>query len=142
MPNIDLSQLVTAEDKATTARAAKYADLADLRWQRETGGLDLPDGLSVTTTREAQAQIASTVQNISAGLITEPVAWKLASGWADLTAAQITVIAGAVTDHVRCCFTAERNVAGQLAAQPGSLSGIDLDTIFGTAYAQAAQQWS
>lgn len=135
MPNIDLTQLITAEDKAATARDEKYAALSNLRWQRETGGLSLPGGIQIITTRESQAQIAGVVQSINAGLISEPLDWKLASGWQQLTTAQITAVAGAVADHVKQCFAAERAVTSQMDAIAGDLSGFDIIAAFDAAYA-------
>lgn len=135
MSNIDLTKLITAQDKAASARAEKYADLANLRWQRETGGLALPGGMSIITTRESQAQIAGVVQSINAGLISEHVDWKLASGWQQLTTAQITAVAGAVADHVKQCFAAERAVTAQMDAIAGDLSGFDIVAAFDAAYA-------
>lgn len=72
----------SAAEIEAAARDRAYAALADYRWQRETGGLTLADGSRVLTTREAQSQISNAVQSISSGLITDPVTWKLASGWA------------------------------------------------------------
>ena len=138
MSNIDLTQLITADDKAAEARAKAYADLADLRWQRETGGLSLPGGMSIVTTRESQAQIAGVVQSICAGLISEPLDWKLASGWAALSAQDVQELARAVTTHVKTCFAAERQVAEWLAAQPGDVSAADLRTAFQTALSDLA----
>lgn len=134
MSNIDLTQLNTAEMKAAEARTKAYADLADLRWRRETGGLSLPGGMSIITTRESQAQIAGVVQSINAGLISEPIDWKLASGWQQLTTAQITSVAGAVADHVKQCFAAERAVTAQMDAITGDLAGFDIVAAFDAAY--------
>lgn len=133
MSNIDLSQMVTAEDKAVNHRTQMFAGLASLRWQRETGGIALPDGSQVSTTRESQAQITSAVNSLQNGLIVEPVAWKLASGWADLTAAQVTAVAGAVADHVKRCFAAERAMQVQMEAL-ADLAGFDAETAFDAAY--------
>ena len=138
MSNIDLTQLVTAADKSAAARAARQADLAELRWQHETGGLTLPDGRTVMTTRESQAQIAGVVQSINAGLISEPIDWKLASGWAALSAQDVQELARADTTHVKTCFAAERQVAEWLAAQPGDVSAADLRTAFQTALSDLA----
>lgn len=134
MSNVDLTQLITADDKSAEARAKAYADLADLRWQRETGGVTLPVGLHIITTRESQAQIAGVMQSIAAGLIAEPIDWKLASGWVEISAAQMTEIAQAVADHVKRCFAAERSVYEHMQTTPGDLSGYDLGAAFDVAY--------
>lgn len=130
MSNIDLSQMRTAADKQAARRADAMARLAELRWQHETGGLTLPDGTHVATTRQSQAQIASVMQSLEAGLITAPVDWKTASGWVQLSAAQISALAAAVALHVKACFAAERSVAEQLETLPGDLSDVDLPAAF------------
>ncbi|MGC9368720.1 MAG: DUF4376 domain-containing protein [Paracoccaceae bacterium] len=129
-------QITTAAEKAAQAKAAATDALATLRWQREEAGITLPGGGAIATTRQSQAQITSVIKSLELGLITEPVAWKLASGWADLTAAQINAAAAAVAAHVQACFVAERAVSQQIeaAADPAS---IDITTAFDTAYGAA-----
>lgn len=128
--NIDLSKLVTAEEKTNQARAARYADLAELRWSREVGGLSLPDGTRVLTTRESQAQIGSVMACLQSGLLGGAMDWKLATGWVKLSPAQIADIAAAVSSHVRHCFAAERAVAEQMDTLPGNLAGFDIACAF------------
>lgn len=130
MPNIDLGQMVTRQDKETAARQARYGALARLRWQHETGGLTLPDGAHVATTRESQSQIASTVQALQAGLVTGPVAWKFRNGWQDVTPEAFVALAQAVSDHVSRCFAAERQVCERMQALSGSLNDFDVGTAF------------
>ncbi|WP_306006452.1 DUF4376 domain-containing protein [Aquicoccus porphyridii] len=134
MSNIDLSQLITPETKQARRRAEKFAKLADLRWKRETGGISLEGGMRVNTSRESQAQIAASVQSIEAGLLTEPVDWKLETGWVELTADQILTIAQAVADHVQRCFAAERRVAARMESLAGDLSDVDVAHAFDDAY--------
>ena len=111
-----------------------FARLAWLRWRHETAGLDLPGGQRIRTTRESQAQITAVVNALQMGLIAEPVTYKLDSGWADLTAAQVTAIAQAVGGHVKACFRAERAVANQLAAMD-ALERADVAGLFLAAHA-------
>ena len=129
--NIGMSRLIT---KTQTARGVAFAALADLRWQRETGGLALPDGRQAQTSREARALLNSTVAALQAGLITAPVAWKLASGWEQMTAEQLTGLAAAVQSHVTRCFVAEQAVAEKMTALPGDLGGFDIETAFDAAF--------
>ncbi len=133
MTNIDLTQLITTGDKLAEARANRYANLARLRWQYETGGVTLPDGTSIATTRESQAQITSVAQSVNAGLITGPVDWKMVDGWQDLPPEQILLIAQVVTDHVKHCFAAERAVSEQMDAISGDLQGFDIQAAFDAA---------
>lgn len=115
-------------------RRTRFNDLAELRWQRETGGLDLSGGARIITTRESQSQIAGVVQSINAALITGPIDWKLASGWQQLSDAEILAIGGAVADHVKRCFAAERAVFEQMEATTGDLAGFDIEAAFDAAY--------
>ena len=110
-----------------------FAKLADHRWRNETAGLDLPGGQRIQTTRESQAQITAVVNSLQMGLISEPVTYKLDSGWADLTAAEVTAVAQAVGGHVKACFRAERAVAAQLEATEDPASA-DVVALFQTEY--------
>ena len=110
-----------------------FAKLADHRWRHETAGLDLPGGQRIQTTRESQAQITAVVNSLQLGLITEPVTYKLDSGWAELTADQVTAVAQAVGAHVKACFRAERAVAAQLEAMDDPASA-DVAGLFQAAY--------
>lgn len=116
-----------------------FARLAWLRWRHETAGLDLPGGQRIQTTRESQAQINAVVNSLQMGLISEPVAYKLDSGWADLSTAEVIAVAQAVGGHVKACFAAERAVANQLETMddPG---GIDVAGLFQAAYLEEMAQ--
>jgi hypothetical protein len=108
------------------------AKLADYRWHKETGGMTLPDGMSILTTREAQAQITSTTLALSLGTVEPPVRWKAESGWVSLGRDEIGFVAAAVALHVKTCFAAEEEVQSRLEADP------DLDVLaaFDATYAQ------
>jgi hypothetical protein len=110
-----------------------FAKLADHRWRYETAGLDLPGGQRIQTTRESQAQITAVINSLQIGLIAEPVTYKLDSGWAELTTAQVTAVAQAVGAHVKACFRAERTVAAQLEALEDPTNA-DVTGLFEAAY--------
>ena len=110
-----------------------FAKLADHRWRYETAGLELPGGQRIQTTRESQAQITAVVNSLQMGLITEPVTYKLDSGWADLSADHVTAVAQAVGAHVKACFRAERTVAAQLDAMDDPTDA-DVTGLFEAAY--------
>lgn len=110
-----------------------FAKLADHRWRFETAGLDLPGGQRIQTTRESQAQITAVVNALQLGLISEPVTYKLDSGWAELSVAQVTAVAQAVSAHVKACFEAERSVCAQLTAMEEPASA-DIAALFQVAY--------
>ncbi|WP_372674531.1 DUF4376 domain-containing protein [Aquicoccus sp.] len=134
MSNIDLSQLIMPKTKLAQRRAERFHELADLRWKRETGGLNLSGSLRVNTSRESQAQIAASVQSIQSGLLKEPVDWKLETGWSKLTIEQILLIARAVVDHVQRCFATERRLAARMEEHDGDLSDLDLVNAFDEVY--------
>jgi hypothetical protein len=110
-----------------------FAKLADHRWRYETAGLDLPGVQRIQTTRESQAQITAVINSLQLSLITEPVTYKLDSGWAELTTAQVTAVAQAVGAHVKACFRAERTVAAQLDSMEDPTNA-DVTGLFEAAY--------
>lgn len=74
----------------------------ELRWQHETGGIDI-GGVRVLTGTEDQNRIASALIGAPAMLD-----FKAESGWVTLTLAELQGIAAAITAHVQACFSAER----------------------------------
>lgn len=103
--NIDLSQLVTAEQKAQAAREQLVARIAARRWQAETGGTVI-EGLPLPTDRESQALITgATVQAMIDPSYT--LNFKTAAGFVTLTAQQVIGIASAVRRHVQASFDRE-----------------------------------
>lgn len=109
------------------------ADLASIRWQKETGGLALPNGQIIRTSRESQQQVTGALNSIQSGLLTAPVDWKLESGWAKIDVDTLRVIAGAVTQHVAACFAAEKAVSDMIDAETIT----DLQADFDAAYSAA-----
>lgn len=104
------------EAEADEAPADPYARLAYIRWEREVGGLTLPDGRRIRTARESQSQLSSAMLAYQSGNLTDPTTWKLESGWVELDAALVAGMARAVSAHVQACFKAEWDVSGQLDA--------------------------
>lgn len=135
MSNIDMSKVVTAEDKAEAARAYLKERLADLRWQFETGGLVL-EGVQVRTDRETRAALTEAVNSLAAGLMTEPVIWKLAGTWAELNEVQLQAITAAVSAHVKASFAAERAVSQEIDALE-DMAGFDVAAAFTAALTAA-----
>ncbi|WP_323781543.1 DUF4376 domain-containing protein, partial [Leisingera sp.] len=131
-------QVVTAETKVAKARVALFADLARIRWKRETGGVTLPDGTSLPTDERTIGKLTGAVESLARGMISEPVAWKFPAGWADLSKAQIEAAAAAASQHVQACFAAEREVSGQIAAlDDAELDRFDVTAAFDAALAAA-----
>ena len=129
MSNIDYSKIVTANDKAAETKRLLQGELARLRWEAETGGLELPDSTFVRTDRETRAALTEAVNALQAGLMQEPVPWKMNHGWEDLTQANLEAITAAVAAHVRDCFAAERTAQEQLETT-GNLSSFDASAAF------------
>lgn len=102
------------------AKAEKLAELAAARYEREVGGITI-GGARIKTDRESQATITGAFISLSQGLA-QTIDWKAEGGqWVTLNLAQIQPIAQAVVAHVQACFTAE----GQLAAEVAAASTIE-----------------
>ena len=103
-------ELSEFEPTLEEVKTAKLAELADARWQAETGGLTLPDGTEIKTDRESQALLTGAslyaLQNATA-----TVEWKGVNGWVTLSAADIQKIAYLVRNHVQAAFSKERDYA-------------------------------
>ena len=106
------------------------AHLADYRWRKETGGFMLTSGVQVSTRRDSQAMLTSTLAALTQGMLQEPVRWKAESGWLDLTADQLRAMASEVAAHVSRCFGAEQRVAALLIADPA----LDVEAAFDAEY--------
>lgn len=77
------------------------------RWEVETGGLTLPNGVSVATGIDDQNRITSVIANARLAAL-ETVSFKAASGWVTLTLAELESVAATIALHVQQCFCAER----------------------------------
>jgi len=111
--NIDYSQMITAEDKAESARKATVAAIAARRWEAETAGITV-NGMAIDTGRDSQALITGAA--VSAML--DPaysVRWKTPAGFIDLQGQQIIAMATAVRAHVQAAFDREAELLEALA---------------------------
>jgi len=133
---IDYDQLITPQMKAAALLSDKVDALAALRWQHETGGLELPGGAVFSTTRESLSQLTAAVVSLANGYISGPLPWKFETGFAEVTGEQITALASAVARHVIACFEAENAVRLALDEDAGT----DIHTAFASAYAAAMQE--
>jgi hypothetical protein len=111
MSNIDLSQLVTAEDKTTAARHGVRERLKEDRKRRETAGVPVAEGHSVPAGPDDLARMAGVLQALEAGMIAPPVTWKTAQGWRELDIAEFRSLVAAVARHVQAGFAAEKEAA-------------------------------
>ncbi len=111
---LDLSQLVTAGDKAAEAARARRAAIAARRDAAIAGGIVL-DGLPVATDDLSQSRIMGAA--LSAML--DPghtVQWKTPLGFVALDAPRVLAIATAIRAHVQACFDREAALLAALAA--------------------------
>jgi hypothetical protein len=109
---------------AATAAQALMARTSEMRWQHETGGINI-DAVRVATAIEDQNRITSVVANaVAAGV--EAVDFKAESGWVSLSLSELQAIACAIARHVQACFTAERSHhdAIQALAAIGDVAGL------------------
>lgn len=100
------------------ARRAKLAELAALRFNKETVGVG-----GIRTDRESQALLTGAA--LAASLDPDyTVDWKGEAGWTTLNAVQLLGAAQAVRGHVQACFTNERAHA-QAIALLGTVEAIE-----------------
>lgn len=86
---------------------ALRAELAQRRWEVETGGITMPNGMRVLTGRADRDNITSLILTAEAAGI-DTVDFKAASGWVHLTLQEVREVAQAIAVHVQACFSAER----------------------------------
>ena len=108
-------ELSEFEPTLEEVKTAKLAELAQARWEQETGGLTLPDGTVIKTDRESQGLLTGAslyvLQNASA-----TVEWKGENGWVTLSASDLQQIAMLVRNHVQACFSKERELGEKVEA--------------------------
>ena len=100
-------QAEVAEERLARFKSIYTKDIARIRWEKEVGGLPLPNGMVVKTDRESQAQLSSAYTSLKGGLIPDTM-WKGENGWVLVTLEDIEPLAQAVAQFVRACFMAEK----------------------------------
>lgn len=110
------------------ARERKLADLAERRWQAETGGTTV-NGMPVRTDASSTAKItAAYVQAKDNPFFA--VCWKVDAGvFITLDAATIIALGDAVTTHVQACFGNEDTLTASIVAAQdrAALDAIDIN---------------
>ncbi len=110
-------------------RAQKLADLAALRWEKETGGT-LFNGMPVATDAVSQTKYIGAV--VGAQIDPDAVInWKMADGaFVTLDTAAITAVAMAVRAHVQACFDREAELKAEIeaASTAEGITAVDLST--------------
>lgn len=78
------------------------------RWQRETGGITLANGMTILTAKDDQSRVNEALTNMERyGLAS--VDFKATSGWIAASYDDVKAIGAAMTVHVQACFTAEKD---------------------------------
>jgi len=100
--------------------AAKKAGLAAYRYDKEVGGLTLPNGMKVATDDRSKNLIAGARLDSMSDptLLTN---FKADSGWIQIDAGTVAMISTAVAAHVRTCFDIEKahsDALDAIAADP------------------------
>jgi hypothetical protein len=114
--NIDPPLTQSAYDAVAgeVLRALLLDHSASARWRKETGGINLA-GQPIATDRESQGLISGAFALVQQQPETT-IRFKTPSGFVTLDAAQMTVIAIAVAQHVQACFAIEADIAGDIAS--------------------------
>lgn len=112
--------------------------LAEYRFDFETAGLVMSDGLRVMTDRESQSQLSTTYHDLKNGLIPD-TDWKADNAWQLVSSEEIEPIARAVAAHRRGCFRGERQIRELIdaAATVEELEAINIALQFGAVYREA-----
>lgn len=114
---------IPAED----LRAERLAELAAVRYQAETRGIEVA-GLPVQTDRESRPNLIAAYAAAAAGLRAEGCVWKFADGVARAVSAEtLMAMATAVLDHVQRCYDQEAVLAEIVRASDNPLA-LDLHT--------------
>lgn len=103
------------ETSLTTVKSTKLAQLADWRYTLEVGGVTI-EGITVSTSRQSQAQLTSTYNNLKDGLISS-VEWKQIGGsFVTLNLTQMEKVVAAVALHIQTSFSTEKIYSEQIKA--------------------------
>nr|WP_018865131.1 DUF4376 domain-containing protein [Thioalkalivibrio sp. ARh3] len=103
------------------------AQIAEMRWQRETGGTAL-NGIEISTDRQSQALITGAFSSAKdAQENGEPftLQWKGRAEWVQLDADQVIEMGRAVRSHVQACFDREKELADAVADDTFTESMLD-----------------
>lgn len=77
------------------------------RWEIETGGINLPNGVSIDTSTNSQDRITSVIVNAEIAGI-DIVDFKADNGWVTMNLSDVKSIATVIAYHVQACFSSER----------------------------------
>ena len=114
MSNIDLTKLITAQDKADVAHVTLLASVKARRNQAILSGITV-GGVEIATDDLSQQRImgAAVAAMLDANYT---VSWKTPAGFIPLDAPTILTIASAVRSHVQACFDREADLIADIEA--------------------------
>ncbi|ARQ95332.1 hypothetical protein [Bradyrhizobium phage BDU-MI-1] len=107
------------------------AYLAELRFNKEVGGMMSATFGYLLTDRDTRAIIAQTIQSIDLGVVQEPIVWKATGGFVELNRAALVGIATETVAFVQMTFDKEAEVSARIDS--GELvKKVDVATAFAT----------
>ena len=114
--------VIASYDPTPYAKTTKAAELAEARWQKETGGFMFqPSGVDrpyrFVSTREAMGPVMGAVLALQAGVFPDPTQWKTAEGeFVPITAADVLPLYKAFAAHVAGVFAEEATKQAEVKA--------------------------
>lgn len=111
------------------AISEKLSDLATVRWQRETLGITLANGVQVKTDATSQSKIHAALTGLQNGYQSS-IMFKTASGPIELNLEALTAVSKAVYNYVQECFAAEATKIAEikLLTNPHDVYGYDVNS--------------
>jgi len=87
-------------------RAALSAELGELRWKHEAGGVEV-GGVRVQSDELSQAKMKNALDLLRAGVLTGPIKFKGAAGFVDVDEPTLAAMVAAVALHVQAAYALE-----------------------------------
>jgi hypothetical protein len=88
---------------------------ANLRWQKETGGITF-DGAPVQTDRASQSALTMLTATTQSTDFSDPISWKTKAGFRLFDGDDIALLAFKVTEHIQACFRLEADAVQKITA--------------------------
>lgn len=111
-----------------TAKARMKARIAAMRWERETGGIEI-DGMEILTGAEDLARLTATLNGLTAAGLAD-TSFKAVNGWATVTLEELKAIQAAIVTFTEACFAEERRLddAVDACGSVAELAALDLES--------------
>lgn len=119
---VQAEAIAAAYDPTEHVKIEKRAELADLRWQKETGGFmfqpaGAPRAYRFVSTREAMGPVMGAVLAVQVGAFLDPTLWKTAEGeFVPIAATDVVPLFKAFAAHVSASFAEEADKENQIKA--------------------------